>query len=276
MLKAIKVLLTFFLFCIFLGITKPILGQPGTIKEDSGYFFSYDNVKLYYQSIGKGFPVILLHGFIVNSNSWKNTVVFQQLINSGYKVILLDMRGNGKSDKPHTEKSYQNDAEAKDVIRLMQRLGFLQYNILAYSRGSIIATRIMANDPSHIHKTVIGGMGTDFMNPNWSRRIMFYHALAFDTIPELHALVKYTEQPGLDRKALSLLQKYQPSTDSATLMHINTPTLVLKGSDDQYSETAEKLASFFPHGKFAIVPGNHDKAVASDLFAQKTIAFFND
>lgn len=74
---------------------------------DSGYFSSFDRTKIYYEVRGEGKPVVLVHGFIVNSNSWKGTALYKDLMEDGYKVIILDLRGNGKSGKPHNEEAYE-------------------------------------------------------------------------------------------------------------------------------------------------------------------------
>ena len=103
-----------------------------------------------------------------------------------YKVILVDLRGNGKSGKPHTDGAYANDAEAKDIMLLMQHLNIKNYDAVGYSRGSIITARLMVLD-KHVQKAILGGMGADFTNPNWQRSIDFYHALSADTVPELHS-----------------------------------------------------------------------------------------
>jgi len=66
--------------------------------KDSGYLSSFDGTKIYYEVRGKGKPVLLLHGFIINGNSWKKAALYPDLLNAGYKVIIPDMRGNGKSD----------------------------------------------------------------------------------------------------------------------------------------------------------------------------------
>src|SRR6476619_3230106 len=90
---------------------------PAHAQTDTGHFFtSFDSTKIYYEVSGSGFPVILIHGFIVNGESWKKTAVYKGLIDAGYKVITLDMRGNGKSGKPHIDEAYANDAESKDII----------------------------------------------------------------------------------------------------------------------------------------------------------------
>src|SRR4051812_16149903 len=89
---------------------------------DSGFFKSFDNTNIYYEVHGSGYPVLLVHGFIVNSNSWKHTALYDSLLAAGNKVILIDLRGNGKSDKPHNDEAYANDAEAKDIMLLMKSL----------------------------------------------------------------------------------------------------------------------------------------------------------
>ncbi|HSB93910.1 MAG TPA: alpha/beta hydrolase, partial [Flavitalea sp.] len=92
-------------------------------QDSANYFKSFDGTPIYYEVKGTGPAVLLVHGFIVNGESWKKTPVYSDLINSGYKVITLDMRGNGRSGKPHTAEAYANDAEAKDIMGLLSSLG---------------------------------------------------------------------------------------------------------------------------------------------------------
>lgn len=77
-------------------------------------FESFDGVKIAYTDEGYGEPILLLHGFLNSRKSWDNTVLKQQLINTGYRVIIPDLRGNGDSDKPKDEGAYGNGAEIKD------------------------------------------------------------------------------------------------------------------------------------------------------------------
>src|SRR4051812_40588120 len=110
-------------------------------QSDTGRFFtSFDKTKIYYEVKGKGEPVILVHGFIVNGQSWKQTALYGDLINAGYKVIILDQRGNGQSDKPHDSTAYESDAEAKDIMALANELKLKTYSAVGYSRGSIIVS----------------------------------------------------------------------------------------------------------------------------------------
>ena len=243
------------------------------IAFDSGYMVSFDSTKIYYEVHGSGYPVLLVHGFIVNSTSWKHTSLYDSLLAAGNKVILIDLRGNGKSDKPHNEEAYKYDAETKDIMLLMKSLNINTYDVIGYSRGSIITARLLVWD-KRIRKAVLGGMGLDFTNPQWPRRIQFYNALTSDTVPSLHSMVQYVQQqPGLDQQALALLQKYQPSTPKEVLAKIKNPVLVIHGDSDIDNGNADALAAIFSNGEIAITPGDHNHAAATPQFAAVVMAF---
>lgn len=239
---------------------------------DSAWFTSFDSTKIYYEVRGKGKPVLLVHGFIVNGDSWKQTSLYSDLLNAGYKVITLDMRGNGKSDKPHDSTAYDNDAEAKDIMLLMKSLKILHYSVVGYSRGSIITSRLLVFD-KRIQAAVMGGMGTDFTNPLWPRRIEFYRALMGDSIPELKSMVNYVQQQGLDQRALAYLQRSQPSTSKEALGNITQPVLVISGSEDADNGSVKVLAKLLPNSTLGTCPGDHNHAVATPEFSKEVIHF---
>ena len=267
-------LLLFFISCFFVNITT---AQTDSLSAKfpvySNYLSSFDGTKIYYETRGTGKPVLLVHGFISNSTSWKRGRLYYDLLNAGYKVIILDMRGNGKSDKPHDSTAYDNDAEAKDIMLLMHRLKIKQYSAVGYSRGSIITARLLVLDKSVVN-AVMGGMGTDFTNPNWPRRIMFYHAMMGDSIPELKGAVDYVKQQNLDQLALAYLQRSQPSTSKEILSKIKTPVLVVCGDKDSDNGSAADLAKLLPNAEYATVPGDHNHASATSEFSNAVIKFF--
>jgi pimeloyl-ACP methyl ester carboxylesterase len=263
-----------FITCCFIisHTTAQTDSLASKFPKDSGYLSSFDGTKIYYEVRGKGKPVLLLHGFIVNGNSWKRAALYADLLNAGYKVIVPDMRGNGKSDKPHDSTAYDNDAEAKDMMQLMALLKVNKYSVVGYSRGSIITARLLALD-RHVQTAVMGGMGTDFTNPLWPRRIMFYRALMGDSIPELKAMVGYVQQQKLDQLALAYLQRSQPSTPKEVLSKVTQPVLVICGSEDTDNGSAGELAKLLPNSILATVPGDHNHASATAEFSKEVIQF---
>lgn len=238
----------------------------------SNYFQSFDGINIYYEVSGKGDPVVLVHGFIVDGESWKETALYQDLLDAGYQVITMDMRGNGHSGKPHNPEAYENDAEAKDIIGLLDYLGIEKYDVVGYSRGSIITSRLLVLD-KRIKKAILGGMGADFTNPEWPRRIMFYKALMGEPVKELEGMVKHVHDAGLDQLALAYLQKAQPSTSKEQLAHYIQPVLVISGTEDSENGSSEELAGLIPHSQFEHVPGNHGEAVKTKEFSNAVLAF---
>jgi pimeloyl-ACP methyl ester carboxylesterase len=264
----------FLISCFFtINISK---AQTGSLYSkfpiDSNYFSSFDGTKIYYEVRGKGKPVLLVHGFIVDGNSWKHAALYNDLLEKGYKVITLDMRGNGKSGKPHDSTAYDNDAEAKDIMLLMNLLKIKQYCAIGYSRGSIITARLLVLD-NRIKDAVLGGMGVDFTNPLWPRRIMFYHALRGDSIPQLKSLVDYVQQQKLDQLALAYLQRSQPSASKEELSKVTRAVLVISGSEDSDNGSAGELAKLLPNSTVATVPGDHNHASATKEFSIAVINF---
>jgi len=259
-----------FLFSFFILLQVYARAQADSIQ----YFNSFDGIKIAFQVRGEGEVVLLVHGFINNGESWKRSALYTDLLSAGYKVIILDQRGNGKSDKPHTPEAYANDAEAKDIMGLMKKLGIKKYNLVGYSRGSIISARLLVLD-KHVKRAVLGGIGTGFTDPEWPRRKMFYRALMGDSVPELQAMVKNVQASGLDQLALAYLQKEQPSTSQQDLKKVKKPVLVLCGDKDADQQEARELASMLKHGNFGSTPGDHGSAVRTKEFSQQILAFLH-
>lgn len=236
------------------------------------YFNSSDGTKIYYEVRGTGTSVLLIHGFIVNGESWKRTELYHDLQIAGFKVITIDLRGNGKSDKPHELRFYENDAEAKDIMALVTLLGFKKYAAVGYSRGSIITSRLLILD-KRLKKAVLGGMGADFTDPNWTRRELFYKALMNEPVPELEGMVKYVKSSGLDQLALAYLQKAQPTMTKAEFAKVKRPVLVIAGIEDNDNGKAEALAALIKKASVKRVPGVHNNAHHSKEFATAVIDF---
>ena len=260
-------------FILFL-FALSVVPYSSNAQTDSGqYYTSFDNTKIYYEVQGTGKPVVLVHGFITNGESWKKTLVYHDLIASGYQVITFDMRGNGRSDKPHTAEAYAHDAEAKDIMGLLDKLGIKAYDVAGYSRGSIITSRLLVLDP-RVNRAVIGGMGSDFTDPEWPRRKMFYRALMNEPVKELEGMVKYVKDSKLDQLALAYLQKEQPSTSKEVLSKLTKKVLVICGTEDSDNGSAESLAKIIPGAVFESVPGDHGGALRTKEFSEKVLKFF--
>lgn len=258
------------LACLLYGASTFLAAQAADSTDT--YFNSFDGTKIYYEVKGRGKPVLLIHGFIVNGESWKRTALYTDLQNAGFQVITMDLRGNGKSDKPHELRYYEQDAEAKDIMALVKLLGLKKYTAVGYSRGSIITSRLLVLD-KRLKKAVLGGMGADFTDPNWTRRELFYKALMNEPVPELEGMVKYVKSSGLDQLALAYLQKAQPTTTKAEFAKVKRPVLVIAGTEDNDNGKAEELAALIKNSTVKRTPGVHNNAHHSKEFSAAVIGF---
>ena len=142
----------------FLGILVVTLlaVAPLAVAEDE--FFDSDGVQIHYQVEGEGEPVVLIHGFTASTAAnWIGPGIFKALAED-YRVIGIDMRGHGKSGKPHGKENY-GAKMSKDVINLLDELGIAKAHIMGYSMGGFITTNILCNYPDRVISAISGGAG---------------------------------------------------------------------------------------------------------------------
>lgn len=261
-------------FLLFVSLLSGLVAQAQTPREP--LFTSFDRTNIHYDILGEGKPVVLLHGFITNGESWKRAPVRQALAEAGFKVITLDLRGNGQSDKPHTAEAYQNNAEVKDVMALMKHLGLAHYDVVGYSRGAILTAKLLTMD-KQVRRAVMGGISVDFSDPNWYRRRNFYEALTKPgSHPELQPAVDYAKKSGADTVVLARLQEFQPVTTRAELGKIKVPLLVINGDQDKDNGDPQTLVDAVPGSRLVIVPGDHGGAMRTPEFAKAVVAFLKE
>src|ERR1700693_4493521 len=108
--------------------------------------FDSDGVRLHYEIHGPedGAPIVLVHGFASDYKlNWVGTQWQETLTKAGRRVIGVDCRGHGSSDKPHDPAAYALDVMAADVRRLLDHLDIDVAGYLGYSMGSRIGVQAM-------------------------------------------------------------------------------------------------------------------------------------
>ncbi|PIB27822.1 alpha/beta fold hydrolase [Maribacter sp. 4G9] len=242
------------------------------LTAQSNYFTSFDGTKISYSDEGFGEAVLLLHGFLSSGKSWDNTQVKKDLLSKGYRVVIPDLRGCGQSDKPQEKRFYQHNAEVQDLKLLMDHLKIQDYAAIGYSRGSIILAELLMED-ARISKAVLGGMGIDFTNPNWERRVAFANAFKGEVAEMTQGAVDYAKSIDADFRSLHLQQKYQPSTSKAALGRIKTEILVIAGDTDFDNGNPEALKMVFKKSELVIVPGDHNGTWKTREFSDEILKF---
>ena len=256
------------LFCLLLiAFSQAVISQSSKLE-------SFDGVQIAYTDEGSGEAILLLHGFINSRKSWDKTALKKDLLNEGYRVIIPDLRGNGDSDKPQNEEAYQDNAEIKDVVLLMNHLNIEKYKAVGYSRGSIVLAKLLTED-DRIAKAVLGGMGIDFTNADWDRRIMFAKAFGGDVNEMTKGAVDYAKSIHADLRSLHLQQKFQPVTSISELNKIEINVLVICGDQDSDNGNAEELSKNFKNGSLKRVPGDHNGTYKTVGFSLSVLQFLD-
>src|SRR5690606_13098067 len=122
--------------------------------------FTSEGFSIAYESFGEGPPVVLVHGFGSNRHvNWIDLGWTDVLVSAGYRVVALDNRGHGESEKAYDPALYSARAMARDVSNLMDHLGLGRAALIGYSMGARIAALTAVDTPEKVAAAVFGGLG---------------------------------------------------------------------------------------------------------------------
>ncbi len=128
--------------CAFLLAGLAVLSCSGAYQRDDVHVryaslgSAAQKVRLAYRDQGKGKPILLLHGFGASSYTWRH--VEPALLTSGYRVVTLDLKGFGLSDKPFDE-DYSIFDQAALVSQFIDYLGLKKLSVVGHSLGGGVA-----------------------------------------------------------------------------------------------------------------------------------------
>jgi pimeloyl-ACP methyl ester carboxylesterase len=106
---------------------------------------------------GSGTPVILLHGFPDTGDLWRNQV--PALVQSGYRTIVPDMRGRGRSSKPAAVADYGLATIVRDVTGILDALGIERAHVVGHDWGAGVAWLLAALAPERVERLVAISVG---------------------------------------------------------------------------------------------------------------------
>src|SRR4051794_23326298 len=86
-----------------------------------------DMVRIRYEIVGTGLPLVLQHGFTQSIEDWRD-YGYVTALSPHFRLILTDARGHGQSDKPHVSSAYEHSNYVKDVIAVLDHAGIAGAN----------------------------------------------------------------------------------------------------------------------------------------------------
>lgn len=217
-------------------------------------YFSNDGCQLHYEEYGHGAPVLLLHGLGSSTRDWEKQI---PALAAHYKVILLDLRGHGRSDRPH--ENYSIAGFADDVLALLEHLQLAHVHLVGISMGGMIAFQLAVDHPQKLLSLTIVNSSPEVKVNNLAsamqlgKRWLFSRLLSMNSIGAMISKLLFPEpEQGalrdqvIERWRLNDKSAYLASLDAIIgwgvrekLSRITCPALVIS-ADNDYTPVAQK------------------------------------
>jgi pimeloyl-ACP methyl ester carboxylesterase len=219
-----------------------------------------DGVRIHYEIVGSGPPLILQHGFTQSAKDWYRAG-YVDALKPHYQLILVDARGHGESDKPHDAAAYTLSNRVNDIVAVMNSIGILRADYWGYSMGGWIGFGMAMQAQARLRTIIIGGQdpygrklppgrpdGSDareFITSFLKRIGMDFDALRVEDKEQLLAS---------DCRALAAAQQDRASLE-AFLPAMTMPCLLYAGEADAAFPKAQKSVTLLPKCTFVPFPG---------------------
>ncbi len=271
----------------------PMPGQP----RDAAYLV-IDGVRVRYIDRGAGPVVVLLHGFASSLDTWKPLL---PKLTRNHRVVALDLKGFGWTDRPDGD--YSPQAQAKLVLAVLAARKVDSFSVVGHSWGSSVALAVALAAPDRVERIALyDAWALEAQVPaffRWARVqgigeslfALFYdqHAtdrmvLAFDRPEHLdqplaEAVERALERPGTKRAALATVRGLRFAKLQARYPTISAPVLLLWGAQDRVAAPhhGRKLAATLQRASFKSYErcGHFPMIEAKDASTADLLAFLD-
>lgn len=227
-----------------------------------------DGLRIHYEVAGSGEPLMLYHGLTGSGERWRDTGYGAGLADA-YRLILIDARGHGRSDKPHDEGAYGRLRQAADVVAVLNGLEIAATRFWDHSMGGDVALTLGRHQPDRVSALVVTGYspfaaagdeavemaawaadlqgGMEGFVAGYERR----HGILPD---DARARWLANDSAVLAACVASMIAESDGS-QVADLPAIETPVLLLVGTEEPFAEQAREAAKLLPRGAYVSLEG---------------------
>jgi pimeloyl-ACP methyl ester carboxylesterase len=146
--------------------TNNVIAQSKRVAASAGraeYIEVEKNVKLHVTDLGEGQPIVLIHGWPLSDEMYEYQ--YQYLVQKGFRVIGITLRGFGKSDKPFG--TYNYDVYTDDIKSVLDQLNIKNATLGGFSMGGAIAIHyVVRHNSAHVSKLALFGAAA----PVWIKK----------------------------------------------------------------------------------------------------------
>ena len=239
-----------------------------------------DGVRIAYEEVGAGDPIVLVHGFASDrGQNWRGALWYDTLTRGGRRIVAMDCRGHGESDKPHDAAAY-GDKMVDDIATVMAAAGLSNADIMGYSMGGMLTMGLLMRRPDLARRAIVAGVGETYFRDAPIRRHEIADALV---VPDPDAITDpvnkrfriFASQAGKDLAALAACMRTERTVYTPEqLGRWQGPVLVVCGEHDDLTGKPDGLANVFPQGRAVTVPHrDHMTAVGDKIYKQAVLEF---
>jgi pimeloyl-ACP methyl ester carboxylesterase len=244
--------------------------------------FHNGGVEIAYLDEGEGEPILLVHGFASSKNvNWVYPTWVSELRKGGRRVIALDNRGHGDSEKLYDPAQYAIPMMAGDVVALMDHLGIPSADVMGYSLGARMTAWLGSNQPERLRSAILGGIGIAMIDgggPGENVAVALEAPTLDDvTDPVGRTFRAFADQTRSDRKALAAcLRGSRGLMTREEARSISVPVLIAVGTADEVAGSAEELGRIIPGSEVLDIPNrDHMRAVGDKVYKEGVSDFLS-
>lgn len=219
---------------------------------------------LHYKVIGKGTPLVMIHGFAYGSAIWRNQL---EGLSHRCMCIAVDLRGHGESSKSSSD--YSLDTFSSDISRVLDELGIEKTVVMGWSMGGFVALRFYLNWPQRVIGLILVSVRTvsplniNRLHLDEIKQIGYKEHIRLATLRSIHARVDsgvFEEIVNARLKtpkkvALKILDTFKGYNPLAHMPDVKVPTLIIVGRNDIVTPVsdAEYLHKLIAHSQLEIL-----------------------
>ncbi|MFZ1464262.1 MAG: alpha/beta fold hydrolase, partial [Anaerolineae bacterium] len=232
-------------------------------------FVENGGVRIHYEVEGEGPPLVLVHWLTGSLQDWR-VFGYADALKESYRLILIDARGHGQSDKPHDPAAYVLEKQAADIVAVLDELGVDKAHYFGYSLGGELGWALAKYVPDRFSSLIIGGASPEDFDPSADIArdrglgAEEYGRMAADVLsgygfswPEIYAIYAATDFEAI----IADLQAISAQNFAADLPGMTIPILLLAGAYDEDHTALKAATNKLPNATFASLPG-HDHMTA--------------
>ena len=219
-------------------------------------------IRIHYRVEGEGPPLVLQHGFTQSVDDWYE-FGYVDALKRDYRLILVDARGHGRSDKPHDPSADGLDKRVADVTSVVDAIGLAKAHFWGYSMGGWIGFGMAKYAPGRVDCLVIGGAHPYARDQSPARQFLRAHLGDSDDefVSELEnwfgsrvSAARKARLGAVDREAWLALSQDRPEL-SDILAGMRMPTCLYAGDTDPLCPQAKAASQLIPGAVFFSLQG---------------------